>query len=204
MKRAKHQRRKARRGGAAAIQRPGIAWGTLLLTLLCAAVMAAGFFLAAIQHFATINLGFMNSNLRQQVEDLQAENRRLLLAREISLSPAEITKTAERLGFREEEPVMIAETASLTEVPKPTEVPQPAAEKRPEGKPASISPPAREREFAKTVASAPVRERRPEPSNEKAVIVPPARDPDAIGGRPRRVSEEPKSLKTVTAVAKLK
>jgi hypothetical protein len=166
--------------------------------------MAAGFFLAAIQHFATINLGFKNSNLREKVEDLQAENRRLLLAREISLSPAEITKTAERLGFREEERVVISETASLTEMPEPAEAPQPAGEKRPEAKSAAINPPAREKEVARTAVSAPVRERRPEPSSEKTVIVQSTGGTDASEGRPRRVPEEPKSLKTVAAIAKLK
>ena len=42
-----------------------------------------------------------NSKLRKQLEDLESENRRLLLAREVSLSPAEITRTARNLGFRE-------------------------------------------------------------------------------------------------------
>ncbi|MGE3953058.1 MAG: hypothetical protein AB7F88_17270 [Pyrinomonadaceae bacterium] len=40
-----------------------------------------------------------NSKLRKQIEDLEAEHRRLILARETALSPREITKTARSLGF---------------------------------------------------------------------------------------------------------
>ena len=40
-----------------------------------------------------------NSRLRKQVDELEAEKRRLLLAREISLSPTEIKKSAKRAGL---------------------------------------------------------------------------------------------------------
>ncbi|MCC6327574.1 MAG: hypothetical protein IT174_03595 [Acidobacteria bacterium] len=40
-----------------------------------------------------------NSKLRKQLEDLETEQRRLVLAREVALSPKEITKTARDLGF---------------------------------------------------------------------------------------------------------
>ena len=48
-----------------------------------------------------MDLGMRNSKLRKQVDDLESENRRLTLAREIAISPAEITKTARHLGFME-------------------------------------------------------------------------------------------------------
>lgn len=78
-----------------------ISWGYFVLTVVCACVMAAGFFLAARQHFNAMDFGMKNSKLRKQVEELQAEKRRLTLAREIALSPAEIRKAARGLGLRE-------------------------------------------------------------------------------------------------------
>jgi hypothetical protein len=44
-----------------------------------------------------------NSRLRKQIDDLQAEKRRLLLAREISLSPMEIKKAAKKAGLTDVE-----------------------------------------------------------------------------------------------------
>ena len=58
------------------------------------------FFLAARQHFNTIDFGFKNGRLRKQVDDLQTERRRLLLAREVSMSPAEL-KRLQELGIRD-------------------------------------------------------------------------------------------------------
>ena len=65
-------------------------------------MVATGFFLAARQHFATMEFGLRNSKLRKQVEDLEAERRRLILAKEVSLSPMELKQTAAKLGFREQ------------------------------------------------------------------------------------------------------
>ena len=73
----------------------------LLVSLVCVAVVAAGFFFAARQHFATMEFGLKNSQLRKQVDNLEAERRRLILAKEVSLSPASIKQTASKLGFRE-------------------------------------------------------------------------------------------------------
>ena len=78
-----------------------VSWGYFILTVACACVLAAGFFLAARQHFNTMEFGFKNGKLRNQVEDLQTEKRRLMLAREVSLSPAEIKRAAKNLGFRD-------------------------------------------------------------------------------------------------------
>lgn len=76
-------------------------WRYFILTVICACVLAAGFFFAARQHFMSMEFGFKNSTLRKQLEDLETEKRRLMLAREMSLSPGEIRKTARLLGFRE-------------------------------------------------------------------------------------------------------
>lgn len=107
------------------IEKGNVSWSSILLTIFCAAIIAVGFFFAALQHFATIDLGFKNSNLRKQVEDLNAEKRRLLLAKEVALSPAEITKTARNLGFREVEPEIInadSTIATTAQEPKAAEV----------------------------------------------------------------------------------
>jgi len=88
-----------------------ISWGAFILTVICACVLAAGFFLAARQHFNTMDFGMKNSRLRKQVENLQAEKRRLTLAREVSLSPAEIRKAVKALGFRESSPEVAAAVA---------------------------------------------------------------------------------------------
>ena len=77
-----------------------VSWGYFILTVVCACVLAAGFFLAAKQHFNTMDYGMKNSSLRKQVEDLQTEQRRLLLAKEFAMSPTEIKRSAKNLGFR--------------------------------------------------------------------------------------------------------
>ena len=74
----------------------------LAISVVCVAVVAAGFFFAARQHFATMEFGLKNSQLRKQVENLEAERRRLILAKEMSLSPASIKQTASKLGFKEQ------------------------------------------------------------------------------------------------------
>ena len=79
----------------------GIPWRYCLLTLVCGAVLVSGFFLAARQHFSAIDFGIKNSKLRQQIENLESEKRRFLLAKEIAMSPLEIKKAAQKLGFRD-------------------------------------------------------------------------------------------------------
>lgn len=74
----------------------------LMLSVVCVAAVTTGFFAAARQHFATMELGLKNSQLRKQVENLEAERRRLILAKEVSLSPSSIKQTASKLGFHEQ------------------------------------------------------------------------------------------------------
>lgn len=78
-----------------------IPWRYCLLTLGCGAVLVVGFFFAARQHFSSIDFGIKNSKLRKQIEDLEADKRRLILAKEIALSPAEIKKAAKKIGLTE-------------------------------------------------------------------------------------------------------
>ena len=86
--------------------------GRLKLFLLmfgCLVILVSGFFLAARQHFSSIDYGIRNSRLRKQLDDLEAEKRRLMVSREIALSPAEIKKAAKKYGMTDD----IAEVASL-------------------------------------------------------------------------------------------
>lgn len=83
------------------IGRDSIPWRYCLLTLACGAVLVAGFFFAARQHFSSIDFGIKNSKLRKQIEDLESDKRRLILAKEIALSPAEIKKAAKKIGLTE-------------------------------------------------------------------------------------------------------
>jgi len=91
-------------------------WRTYSMMFVCAAVLIAGFFFAARQHFASMDYGMRNSRLRKQIDDLEAEKRRLILARETSLSPMEIKKAAKKAGLIGEE----AATATMAQVASAT------------------------------------------------------------------------------------
>jgi hypothetical protein len=66
---------------------------------ICAATVISGFFFAARQHFSSMDYGMKNSRLRRQIDELEAEKRRLVLSREVSLSPAEIKRAAKKVGL---------------------------------------------------------------------------------------------------------
>lgn len=74
-------------------------WRTYLLMAICGMLLVSGFFFAGRQHFSSMEYGMRNSKLRNQVVQLEAEKRRLILAREVSLSPAEIRKAAKKTGI---------------------------------------------------------------------------------------------------------
>ena len=74
-------------------------WRTYGLMAVCGLLLISGFFFAGRQHFSSMDYGMKNSRLRKQVDELQAEKRRLLLAREVSLSPNEIKKAAKKTGM---------------------------------------------------------------------------------------------------------
>ncbi|HEY8558781.1 MAG TPA: hypothetical protein VIL74_00150 [Pyrinomonadaceae bacterium] len=78
-----------------------IPWRYCLLTLVCGTFLVGGFFVAARSHFASIDFGIKNSNLKKQLEDLEAEKRRLMWLKEKALSPAEIKRAAKKLGLTE-------------------------------------------------------------------------------------------------------
>jgi len=86
-----------------------IPWRYCLMTLVCGLFLVVGFFFAARQHFSSIDYGIKNSRLRKQIDELESEKRRLILEKEIALSPAEIKKAARKIG-------LTAMTASNIEV----------------------------------------------------------------------------------------
>jgi hypothetical protein len=81
------------------LERDPIPWRYCLLTLICGLILVGGFFLAARQHFSSMDYGIKNAKLRQSREYLEAEQRRLYLTKEISLSPTEIKKVAKKIGL---------------------------------------------------------------------------------------------------------
>lgn len=85
------------------INRPAnrIPWRYCILTLVCGLFLITGFFFAAQQHFSSIDYSIRNSRLRKQLDELEADKRRLVLAKEIALSPAEIKRVAKKIGFTE-------------------------------------------------------------------------------------------------------
>lgn len=101
MKRSSHQFKKNERAATPRRERDPIPWRYCLLTLICGVLLVGGFFLAARQHFSAIDYGIKNAKLRRERENLEAEQQRLKLAREVTLSPAEIKKAARKIGLRE-------------------------------------------------------------------------------------------------------
>ena len=89
------------RSKTAAVPARELPWTFLFLVVVCACVVAAGFFFAARQHFTAMDYSIKNSNLREQLQNLETEKRRLLLAREVALSPLSIRKAAATIGLRE-------------------------------------------------------------------------------------------------------
>ena len=89
---------------------------TFAMMSVCGLLLLTGIFFAGKQHFSTIDYGMKNSRLRKQVDELQAEKRRLLLAREVSLSPAEVKKAAVKTGLAQPAALagMTAQVASAT------------------------------------------------------------------------------------------
>ena len=99
-------------------ERNSTAFLYVLLTIACAAFLATGFFFAARQHFAAMDLGMKNSTLRKQIEEMEAQKRQLVLAREIVRSPAEMKRIAANKGFRQRDASIVAVAATTAKVNK--------------------------------------------------------------------------------------
>ncbi len=103
----------------------------VLLTIACAAFLATGFFFAARQHFAAMDLGMKNSTLRKQIEEMEGQKRQLVLAREIVRSPGEMLRIAANKGFRQRDVVAVPVAVPANAYSKPlverTSIVSPAA-----------------------------------------------------------------------------
>lgn len=97
-------------------------WRTIAVVLICGLALAAGFFFAARQHFLSMDLGFKSSKLRKQLDDLESEKRRLLLAREVSLSPMELKKVSRAARAANESRPVAQQIAFNTTQADPTSV----------------------------------------------------------------------------------
>lgn len=93
-------------------------WTHFAITAIAAVALAAGLFFAASQHFSSMELGIKNAKLRSQLAELENEKRRLELSREISLTPAELKRSAKTLGFRDVGELLVMVAAK----PQPNEV----------------------------------------------------------------------------------
>ena len=82
-------------------ERDLIPWRYCFFAMVCGLFLVVGFFGAARQHFSSIEYSIKNSKLRKQIEELEAEKRRLVLSKEITLSPSEIKKAAKKIGLTE-------------------------------------------------------------------------------------------------------
>ncbi|MFT3745668.1 MAG: hypothetical protein QM785_15440 [Pyrinomonadaceae bacterium] len=100
---------------------------TYSLILISTLMLATGFFFAATQHFSSMDYGMKNSRLRKQVDQLEAEKRRLMLAKEVSMSPVEIKKAAKKAGLLDPAPLTAQpEQPTLAKaVPSPAKTDQP-------------------------------------------------------------------------------
>jgi len=96
-----------------------IPWRYCILTLICGLFLITGFFLAARQHFSSIEFSMENSRLRKQLNELEADKRRLVLAKEIALSHAEIKRVAKKIGFTETTNKLAAVPAQINSAVKP-------------------------------------------------------------------------------------
>jgi hypothetical protein len=165
---------KARSRSVVATSSRELSWSFILLVIACTCVVAAGFFFAARQHFTSMDYGIKYSNLREQMRTLEAEQRRLLLAREVASSPLAIRKAARGLGL--EQPTHEVATVRVQPakpVPATTVVAVPVAAKKHETQ-----------KVVRTVMSAPI-------------------EPKASGETRTRVVESKKDRKDKSEVAAL-
>jgi cell division protein FtsL len=98
-------------------------WKLFVMMTVAGAIMITGTFFAARQHFLSWDYGMKNSRMRKQIDELETEKRRLLLARENSSSPSEIKRIAKKFGMSDSgaAPTAPAELAMATAPGQQTE-----------------------------------------------------------------------------------
>ena len=95
------------------VPEPTPSWIYVAVMIACVCFLAVGFFFAARQHFMAMDLGIKNSKLRKQVEEMEGEQRRLVLAREVVRSPLEMKRIAARHGLRQSDDLFAPVQASV-------------------------------------------------------------------------------------------
>ena len=84
------------------------------LLLFCGLILAGGFVLAAKQHFAAVQYGYENENLRTERKKLIEENQRLALEKERASAPDKLEPAARRLGLKPARPGQIGNRPQTT------------------------------------------------------------------------------------------
>ncbi|HEX6732845.1 MAG TPA: hypothetical protein VF074_22690 [Pyrinomonadaceae bacterium] len=101
----------------------------LALLLFCGLVLAGGFVFAAKQHFAAVQYGYKNEELRRERTKLLQQHQLLSLEKEKVSSPARLEPAARQLGLKpatagqiatfEAKPTEVGETHDTSSQPKP-------------------------------------------------------------------------------------
>lgn len=81
-----------------------ITWRYSLVFLIVIVLLGTGFLYAAKAHFSAMNYSMKNERLQKEIEELENNQRKLKLKKEIASSPSEVEKAARRLGFRQMSP----------------------------------------------------------------------------------------------------
>ncbi len=105
-------------------------WKLYILMSLCSMIVVSGSFFAARQHFSSWDYSIKNSRLRKQIDDLETEKRRLILAREVALSPSEIKRNAKKLNIDQPE-MAVVQTARPAMPAKDRDIPVALASAKP-------------------------------------------------------------------------
>ena len=79
----------------------------LALLMSCGLVLTGGFLIAARQHFAAVQFGYQNEELRREHQRLEAEQKRLLLEKEEASSPLRLEPAAREIGLQPVQPGQI-------------------------------------------------------------------------------------------------
>lgn len=91
-------------------------WKLYLVMIVISAVIVAGFFLSGKQHFSSWDFSIRNNKLRKQIDELDTEKRRLILARETATSPTELRRAISKIM-----PSTTSVTPTLASAAKPIE-----------------------------------------------------------------------------------
>ena len=83
-------------------------WKLYSLLFVSLTIVVTGFFFAGRLHFSSWDYSMKNSRLRKQVDELETEKRRLILAREVAQSPNEIKRAARKFGMNEPDVATLA------------------------------------------------------------------------------------------------